>query len=99
MLPLVSPPLSPPPSVRSTKPVEGSSVSAGHLSLTKLNPSHINSWKEMFNKLVVPKNQYFELLINWAKEVGWFQYHQLISYCLDFVDLGAQVSTTKLSHT
>lgn len=54
-------------------------------------------WKNNFRNLSISKENYFGLLVEWAREMGCSQDHQLIANCLNFVDSEAHVSLDNLS--
>lgn len=58
--------------------------------------SHVSRRKENFRTLSIPKQDYFSLLLDWAREMGCTQDHQPISNYLAFVDIEAQVRLHKL---
>lgn len=38
--------------------------------LSKLDANHVTCWKENFNSLNIPKQEYLSLLVTWAQEMG-----------------------------
>lgn len=77
--------------------VEVPATMTGHPSSTSFSDRHESDWKNRFNELPVPENDYFKLLVDWAHEVRQSNDHLLILNCLDFIDPGDQVSLSNLS--
>lgn len=62
-----------------------------------IDQSYIARWKENFDNLNIPQQDYFSLLITWVQSAGCDHDHKFISNCLDFIDSKAQVISLYLA--